>query len=161
MAELTHEERIKNAFEAAMKYLAASWRSEKEVREKLYLKGYHKNEVEETIEKCKYYNYVNDENYVRVFIDFYGKKYGKGKIIYKLTFEKGVDKHLAESIVEELISDDSEVEKCALEAEKYIAKKHITEKKDFNKVNAYLYSKGYSYEIISKSLNTLNLDEND
>ena len=54
----------KDAFETAVKYLAVSPRSEKEVREKLYSKGFHKQEVEEAIARAKSYRYIDDEAYV-------------------------------------------------------------------------------------------------
>lgn len=47
------EERAQKAYDALVKYLALSARSEKECKEKLYGKGYHKDEVEFAIAKAK------------------------------------------------------------------------------------------------------------
>lgn len=160
LEDLTPEEREKKAFDTAVKYLAISPRSEKEVVEKLYGKGFHRSEVEYAIEKCKRYRYIDDESYVRSYVDYYSSKTGKRMIIYKLTTEKGVDSTLVSNLVEDLISDEDEVEKCKKLAAAYVSKKHITERKDFQKVGAYLFTKGFDWNIINRTLSTL-YDAND
>lgn len=47
------EERAQKAYDALVKYLALSARSEQECKNKLYDKGYHKNEVEYALERAK------------------------------------------------------------------------------------------------------------
>lgn len=145
-----NEERAAKAYDALLKYLAASPRSEKECREKLYQKGYHKNEVEYAVERAKKYRYVNDEEYVRTFLSYYGDRLGKKKLAYKLTVEKGVAKDVAVNLIEDLISDDREEEKARAEAEKYARGKKLTEKSDAGKVYAHLVQKGYESDVISK-----------
>ena len=54
------EERALKAYESLVKYIAISPRSEHECKEKLYEKGYHKNEVEYAIDRAKKYRYIND-----------------------------------------------------------------------------------------------------
>lgn len=159
--DLTPEEREKKCFDDAVKYLAIAPRSEKEVVEKLYQKGYHKNEVEHAIERCKHYKYINDEAYVKSYVDYYGAKLGKKKLAYKLTVEKGVNQTLVSNALEDLIDDDEELEKCKEIAAKYVAKKHVVERKDLQKVSAYLYSKGFDFDVINKAINALNIGEND
>lgn len=161
MKELTPEERIHECFEAAVKYIAASPRSEKEVKEKLYTKGYHKNEVEDALEKCRHYRYIDDEAYVKTYIDYYCSKLGRKMILYKLTTDKGVDARLVSNLIADLISDEDETQKCGRMARAYIAKKRITERKDFAKVSAYLFSKGFDFDIINRALNALKVDETD
>ena len=76
------EERAQKAYDALVKYLALSARSEKECKEKLYGKGYHKDEVEFAIAKAKKYNYINDEEYVRTYLMFNSNRYGAKKIVH-------------------------------------------------------------------------------
>ena len=47
------EERAKKAYETLVKYLAGSARSEQECKDKLYDKGFHKDEVDFAIDKAK------------------------------------------------------------------------------------------------------------
>lgn len=147
----------KSAFEVAVDYLSRGARSVQEVKDKLYKKGFHRDEVDSALEKLKGYRYIDDEEYAKTFVSYYGKKLGKKQILYKLTSEKCVDKVLAQKIVEEKISDEDELSKCLEEAEKYIKKKKL-QKKDKNKVCSHLYQKGYDFDIINKAVSTLDFD---
>lgn len=149
MKELTPEQLKQKCFDQAVKYLAISPRSEKEVKEKLYEKGYHREQVDYAIERCKGYKYINDENYTRSFIDYYSHKMGRKMLLYKLTTDKGIDNALATNMIADLVSDETEVEKCLDMANKYIKKKRITERKDMQKVGAYLYTKGFEWNTIN------------
>lgn len=150
-----NEERAAKAYEALLKYLTASPRSEKECREKLYEKGYHKNEVEYAIARAKGYRYIDDEEYVRTFLSYYGDRLGKKKLAYKLTQEKGIDKALAEDLIEDAISDERELEKCRAEAEKYARQKKIVDKSGASKVYAHLMQKGFDGSTVSRVMATL------
>lgn len=157
MKELTPEQRKQKCFDHAVKYLAISPRSEKEVKEKLYEKGYHRNEVEEAIDRCKGYRYIDDEAYTRSFIDYYSHKMGRKMMAYKLTVDKGVDGTLVSNMIQDLVSDQDETEKCVDMASKYIRKKRIWDKKDLQKVGAYLFTKGFEWNIINRALDLVAL----
>lgn len=144
----------REAFEIAINYLSVCARSEKEVKEKLYKKGYHRDIVDLTLEKLKGYRYIDDEQYVKTYLTFYGNKYGKKQLLFKLTTVKGVDKTLAQNVIEDLISEDDEIEKAVRSAEKYIAKKHLIAR-DKIKVANWLYSKGFAWDIINKVLRSV------
>lgn len=149
------EERAAKAYDALLKYLTASPRSEKECKEKLYDKGFHKNEVEYAVERAKKYRYVDDDEYVRTFLSYYGERLGRRSLEYKLTQEKGVDKLLAANLIADTISDEQEAEKCRAEAERFVARKKFEDKSCAQKVYAHLVQKGYESAIISKIMATL------
>lgn len=111
-----------------MKYLALSARSEKECKEKLYGKGYHKDEVEFAIAKAKKYNYINDEEYVRTYLMFNANRYGAKKIAYKLVNEKGVDKKLVDNVLLDVKDDEKEYELALKMAQKYAKSRKIVDK---------------------------------
>ncbi len=155
LAESRSEEKKtvkKDAFETAVKYLAVSPRSEKEVREKLYSKGFHRQEVEEAIERAKKYRYIDDESYTADFVDYYAGRYGRKKLEFKLTVEKGISPQLAKTVIEDKLSDEAELDKAVETAAKYAKTKRITERKDAKKVAAYLYQRGYDGGTISKAM---------
>ena len=129
MKELTPEQQKQKCFDQAVKYLAISPRSEQEVKDKLYEKGYHREQVDYAIERCKGYKYINDEAYTRSFVDYYSHKMGRKMLLYKLTNEKGVDGTLASNMIADMVSDELETEKCKDMASKYVKKKRISEKK--------------------------------
>lgn len=143
------EKRANEAYEALVKYLAVCQRSEKECVDKLYSKGYHKDEVGFAISKAKGYRYIDDEQYVRNFIMFGKSKYGLKKLSYKLTVEKGVDKTLVENMLADSIDDGFERELCLEFAKKYVKQKHIEDKKDIRKLTAFLYQKGFEWSVIN------------
>lgn len=143
------EKRANDAYEALVKYLAICQRSEKECREKLYDKGFYKNEVEFAIDKAKGYHYVDDEEYVRNFLMFNKHKYGTKKLAFKLTTEKGVDKRLVENMLADSVDDEFEKETCRKFAEKCIKQKHIEDKTGLRKLTAFLYQKGFDWHIIN------------
>ena len=155
--ELTPEERMQKCFDHAVKYLAISPRSEKEVKEKLYEKGYHRNEVDEAIDRCKGYRYIDDEAYTRSFVDYYSHRMGRKMMAYKLTNDKGVDQTLVSNMIADLVSDDAETKKCVDMASKYVKKKRIWDKKDLQKVGAYLFTKGFEWNIINGALSQVEL----
>jgi regulatory protein len=161
MKELTPEQLKQKCFDQAVKYLAISPRSEQEVKDKLYEKGYHREQVDYAIERCKGYKYINDEAYTRSFVDYYSHKMGRKMLLYKLTNEKGVDSTLATNMIADLVSDKVEIEKCQNIAQKYINKKRIAERKDMQKVSAYLYTKGFEWNVINVALSSCNLHQTD
>lgn len=150
-----YQERYDKAYDALCKYLAISQRSQKECVEKLYSKGYHKNEVDYAIDKAKSHRYIDDEEYVRSFISFNKAKYGSKKIAYKLTAEKGIDKVLVDNMLEDLMGESFEVEQARTIAEKYVKQKKIVDRSGYKKVGAYLYQKGFDFRIINKVMATL------
>lgn len=144
-----------SAFDAAVRYLSVAPRSEKEVRDKLYKKGYHKGEVEEAISRAKGYRYIDDEKYAQDFAEYYGARTGRKKLEYKLVFEKGVAVDVARAAIADKIPDDEEREKALQMARKYVAAKRIAERKDLGKVGAHLYRNGFDRSVIDGVLDEI------
>ena len=144
-----------SAFDAAAKYLSLSPRSEKEVRERLYKKGYHKAEVEDAIARAKEYGYIDDVRYVADFAEYYGAKLGRKKLEYKLVTEKGIPREIALNGIADAVSDEEEREKAVSVAMKYAASKRITERKDLGKVGAYLWQRGFARDTIDHALDAV------
>ncbi|MCM1306710.1 MAG: recombination regulator RecX [Bacteroides sp.] len=149
------ENRANEAYGALVKYLAICQRSEKECIDKLYSKGYHKNEVEFAISKAKSYRYIDDAEYVRNFLIFNKNKYGIKKLSYKLVSEKGVDKTLVQNCIADFIPDEEETEICREFAEKYAKQKRIEDKAGIRKLSAFLYQKGFEWGVINSVVYSL------
>jgi regulatory protein len=78
-----------NPAEALLKishYCAYQERSHKEVRNKLYEYGLHKNDVEEVISKLITDGFLNEERFAKAFAGgkFRIKKWGRNKIVHEL-----------------------------------------------------------------------------
>ncbi len=148
------------AFDTAVKYLAVSPRSFFEVKEKLYKKGFHKSEVEYALAKAQEYNYINDSNYIKSFVLYYGSKMGKKKMLFKLTTEKGINRELALNTLEDLVTYDDEISKAVKIATKYAKPKKIKDENgdvvdeviDYGRIKSYLYQKGFEFDVIEKAV---------
>lgn len=149
------EERANKAYDALVKYLAVSPRSEQECKDKLYQKGYHRDEVDFAVSKAKGYRYINDEEYVRTFLTFNADRYGRKKLQYKLTQEKGIARETVDGLLYDIVTDEAERAKCAEFAKAYAQKKHIADRSEAQKVAAYLYQKGFDYRDINSAMATL------
>ncbi|MCQ2409459.1 MAG: recombination regulator RecX [Clostridia bacterium] len=152
-----NEERAKKAYEQMLRFLDFSARSEKELKDKLYEKGYHRNEVDFAIEKGKKYKFVDDTEFTRSFIRANKSRYGSQKILYRLTEELGVSSVIAEDLLYELYPSDEENDLCRNFALKYV-KSSKTTKNLKQKLSSHLYSKGFSYSVINRVV--AGLDQN-
>src|ERR1051325_741378 len=74
------------AFLKISHYCAYQERSHKEVRNKLYEYGLHKNEVEELVTRLITEGFLNEERFAKAFAGgkFRIKKWGRNKIVYEL-----------------------------------------------------------------------------
>ena len=84
MADKIKEE--KTPFDVALDYLEKCARSEKEVKDKLYKKGYSKQQVEDTLSKLKEYRFIDDTEYVKQFLFFYKRSTQSFRSLYNSCF---------------------------------------------------------------------------
>ena len=152
------------AFDTAARYLKSP-KTEYEVKQKLYDKGFHKAEVDQVIEKMKYYKYIDDYDYCRLYISIKTKKMGRKKMEYKLINEKRVNEVVVKKAMAEFFKADDEKEKCKDFAIKYLNKKHLKlDREGWAKAGQHLYQKGYDWDTISSVLSSIkpdDLDSND
>lgn len=140
---------------AAYSFLAYKPRSKKDLVKKLKQKKVSDKIIDDIIELLEKQKYLNDEIYARNYLEdkLNSKPIGKRLAKMKL-LEKGIDKELIESAINENYSADKEFELAAKLMEKYEKKvkfKDQTDKK--NKCYRYLISKGFDYETAGRVLN--------
>lgn len=148
--EIINEVILKRAKKRALYLLTAMGRTEKQLRAKLKQNDYTENIVNQVIEYVKQYNYINDEAYVKNYIECYGERKSKQKIEMEL-YHKGISKEKVKKVYEE----------CDLPNEKKMIQKWI-EKKNFNidkatqkevqKMFHFLARKGFRLEDIKNEL---------
>ncbi len=147
--------------ESALRMIERNFKTEKEVKDKLKLKGYDDDSIENSVRFLKEYNFVNDRAYTKAFINDKLKTMGSQKIKYSL-----IQKGIAKEVIEEELSDlNKENEKSvALN----IAKKKLSaiknKENDKYKISGKLYrfliSKGYESNIINDIVKeVMSLDE--
>lgn len=148
LRELFSEEEKKKCKATALRIIERSYKTEKEIKEKLHLKGYEKPAIDYALEFLREYNFINDESYSKMFVKDSLKSKGKNRIKMDLK-RKGVSE---ENIVDALANINREEE--FLVAKKLCEKKYsqlIKREDDKYKISSkllsFLISKGYEYEL--------------
>lgn len=146
--KILEEFEIKSAFNYALHLLERKMYSESQIRNKLLKKGYNEIITERTISKLKDYDFINDEEYVKKYIEYgLSKKLGSKRIVTNLK-QKGI--FIKEN---DVIIDN----KTIYENAKSLALKKI-KTMDKNKKNIkqrlynYLVYRGYDNDVIFKVL---------
>jgi len=139
----------------AMKLISLRRRSVFEIAERLRKKEFEENVIGEILEELKGYKYLDDWQFAESYINDRMNFSPRGRFLIKKELqEKGVAENIIEEKMEELVSEEKEVESARKLAEKKL--RIIGDKNDKNKTNqkiiSYLQSRGYSFEIISQAV---------
>lgn len=148
LQEIVIESDKKEALAKATEYLSKNLKTKRQVKEYLLKKGYSEHVVYYCIDKLKEYNYINDEEYSRRYIESVSKNQGKKLVEYKLMM-KGVKKQDIESAYDEVDVDQKQNAKEV--AKKHLKNKELT-KENIAKTYRYLIGRGFSYDEASFAL---------
>lgn len=144
------------ALSMAFRYLSFKDRTEHELVKYLDKKGFSEAIIQEVIEKLKGYNYLNDSKYMENFHNYQSnsKGYGPLRIQYNLQ-QKGINKNTYQEFENE---QDSDYYSMALKQ----GHKKLKDKRDIEslrKLYSFLLRRGYTFDIVSKVINTLKEEE--
>ena len=134
------------AFSVASKYLASRLKTEQQIKDYLYKKGYHAQTVNSTIEKLKRCNLIDDNQYAESYIRS-NKNFSRQKLKAKL-LSAGVKNNL------EQLDDYDELSACQKSVQKFLKNKAI-DKQSIEKLTRRLASQGFSWDTITSVLNRL------
>ncbi len=149
--EFILEDEKKKAFSKALKYVSKAMKTKWQVKDYLVKKGFSEQASWASVDKLKEYNYINDVDYAKSYIELNYKTQGKRLLESKL-MAKGVKKEDILLAYEMLnISFDSSAKRVA---EKYLKNKEIT-KENVLKACRYLMSRGFSYEESKSAVSSL------
>ena len=84
LKKLSDEDNYIKCKNTALKIIERTYKSEKELAERLELKGYDSHIIKSTINFMKEYNLLNDNSYATMYVKDKSKIAGKRKIKYKL-----------------------------------------------------------------------------
>ncbi|ALP90091.1 MULTISPECIES: recombination regulator RecX [Clostridium] len=150
--------RCKNS---ALKIIERSYKTEKEVIEKLQMKGYEQNHIEASIEFLKEYKFLNDDYYAEAFIKDKLNSKGSQRIKQDL-IKKGIPR---DKIEEKLEGIDKSAEKntarvLANKKLRIIQKSENDTYKISGKLYRFLISKGYTYDVVKEVVkDVMSIDE--
>jgi len=138
------------AFDRALTYLEKNIKTEKGIREYLKQKGFLDESIDNAVCKLKEYGYIDDGVYAENYIRTYAHKKGRKMLAFELSM-KGVDKAIINEKLEQFLQVDDEQKSCNDLLQKYIKNKNI-DLKTKQKAYAYLAGKGFSSDMINRSL---------
>ena len=132
----------------AIKYIMYKTRTSKEVYDKLLGLGFEDDIANRVIFDLQQLEYINDEEYVKKFIESNKKSKKISKSMIKLKLKnKGIDGEIIEKYLEMLEFSDFDA------IEKFLVKKKFSNDLSFeekNKIIAYCVRKGFSLEEVLK-----------
>lgn len=132
------------ALDRSLRYLA-NMKTEKQVRDYLYSKGYTSKTVNYCLTKLHDYKYLNDEEFAKIYVRSYCYKKGKRLLAFELK-----TKGIKENIIKKTLNNLEENEDVLLNlADKYLKNKP-KDKKTAQKLFSHLASKGFNFEEINK-----------
>ena len=148
---LAEREGLIRCKDSALRIIERSYKTEKEVRDKLSTKGYEDNAINKSIEFLKEYDFINDIKYTKAYIKDKLNSTGSNKIKYTL-IQKGISKELIEEELSNLNEENEKQVAIDLAKKKFlIIKKRETDNyKISGKLYRYLISKGYGYDVTSE-----------
>lgn len=150
LKELIESSNNKRAKDKALWLISYRDHSKKELTDKL-VKTTDKVSAENAVERMEELGLINDEKYARHYANHLANsKFMSAKgIKYKL-IEKGIDRELAEEIIDEMDIDPYE-QICLLIEKKY--RKNLSDDKSRKKVISALQRMGYNWSDINSALN--------
>ncbi|MBX9184750.1 recombination regulator RecX [Clostridium sp. K04] len=149
LKKLADEDNYIKCKNTALKTIERTYKSEKELVQKLALKGYDDHIINRTINFMKEYNLLNDNNYATMYVKDKSRNIGKKKIKYSL-LQKGIDEEIIESELEKINNDEVKaiVYEMALKKYKVFSKRENDNYKLTQKLYRFLMGKGYDYDLI-------------
>lgn len=140
---LKNESEFSVAMSKAGNYLSKVQKTEKEVRDYLFKKGFEQQMIFEVVKKLKDFGYIDDSLYAKSFVKFKSKSSGSKKIAFELV-KKGIDQNLIE---ENISCIKSEVDTANNLLSKYLKNKNL-DLKTKQKAYRFLLSKGFKNDDI-------------
>lgn len=151
------EEEIKKAKNDAYRLLSYRWYTKKEIESALLKKGYKDVVIATVIQQLEEDKYIDDQRFTEIWLENRAERklLGARRLRYELK-EKGIADSLIQRKMEELFSQEKELELALAAARKKANLCASLEKeKSIRRVTAFLQRKGFSYAIIRQVLDYL------
>ena len=143
---------LANCKERAIYIITNYSKSEKQLRDKLKKSSKYTDEViETTIKFLKKHNFINDADYAKRFVELHKNNYSI-KVLKQKLYQKGIKKKDIDSLFdnEDIEFDEESIIKKLLlkKCPDYYEIERDMDMKERQRIFAYLYRKGFSYDKI-------------
>lgn len=151
---LKADDEREQAYIRALNYLSYRPRSIKEIEQNLRKYSVPETLIPETIERLKSNNFVNDQEFAKLWIENRNSFRPRGKRALQLELrQKGIDNEAIQPILDELVDEESLAYQAGLKKAKKLAN---LEWQDFRrKLGAFLARRGFPYSVIAPQLRPL------
>lgn len=140
---------LKRARDRALYLLQSQGRTQAEMIKKLKDDGYSQSVTERVLSFLQEYHFIDDNAYTENYIHVSKGRKSKRQITYELQ-QKGVDRDQIRQMLEENPVDEEETVRALLK--KKTGGRIPEDKKEIQKLAAFLGRKGFSFEVISRVL---------
>ena len=140
---------LKRARDRALYLLQSQGRTQAEMIKKLKDDGYQQSVTERVLSFLQEYHFIDDNAYTENYIHVNKGRKSKRQITYELQ-QKGVDRDQIRQMLEENPVDEEETVRALLK--KKTGGRIPEDKKEIQKLAAFLGRKGFSFEVISRVL---------
>ena len=152
-SSLIEQNKLFHIKQRAFRLLGRRMHSASELRRKLWNKDYEQKLIDEVIQDLKNNGYLNDEDFIREFVaeKTTTKNWSTKKVKTEL-LKRGIDNKLIDEMLKGK-QGDFEIENATkLAKKKYdqLIKKKLEPKELRNKLSAFLFSKGFDYDLIKE-----------
>ena len=145
ISSITEDVIYKRAKERALYLLERGPLTVSMLRSKLRGNDYTDEVIARTIQFLEKYHYLDDGNYIRMYVETYGIKKSKKQMIYEL-LHKGIDKNQISAYFDE---HEYSEQTCLLrQFDKYTRGKDLESPQVRQKVYRYFYGKGFDIALI-------------
>lgn len=140
----------------ALKVIERTYKTERQIFDKLAQKEYDEKIINKTIDFLKEYKFIDDVKYAEAYIKDKLKTQGKNRIKYAL-INKGINEILVKEKLSCLDSDIEENTALKLAEKKYrlLIKNESDNRKIYKKLGDYLVRNGYNLDIVQNILNNI------
>ncbi len=146
----------------ALNVIDRSYKTEKEMHEKLIKKEYSEKVIERAFLFLKEYGFVDDDKYIDLYISDRIKKHGRIKIKYDL-LKKGIQVKLIDEKLNEvpITREKAAIEVLAKKKYENISRTEGNYSKIYTKLKSYLFRSGYNGELVNEILKSVLKDKSE
>lgn len=142
------DEQFIEARNKAFHLLSYRERTIKEMRDRLRKKDFSAEVIEKVIEYLLEKDYLNEQRFAEMWIRSRIKHHPRGrKLIYKELKDKGVDRKIINSALNEFLDREKEMDMAAYLMDKWLRRRKEEDSSSY-KLKNYLARKGFNYDII-------------
>jgi regulatory protein len=153
-SSLIEENKLYHIKQKAFRLLGRRQHSSSELRRKLWSKDYEQKLIDQVIDDLTKSGYLNDSDFIRAFVAEKSKtkNWSRKKIINEM-IKRGLNQNLVDKILSEQPneSDFESAMKAARKKYELLAKRNLEPKELRNKLSAYLFSKGFEYDLVKEA----------